>query len=397
MSDIGTFREDTLLVIAPKYSTFTKGQIDQLCEYFEEVIVLVKYNKITSLGDYLGLEELQRLGPATRLAEESPANVRVIETPILYLPFDVWYRYLGVQHYRRVQRCIRKYDIDFDLVHCHFTWTSGYVGARLKEEYGTPCVLTVHENREWLGQELQSENKRIYTAWRDADRIIRVNKRDRGRIEEFNDSVVHIPNGLSQERFPDMSREEARNKLGIDEDKTLLFTLGNLIPRKRLDVLIDAVAQLSVNESRIRVVIGGHGKLRDDLEARIERYDLSDTVELLGYVRETDLPAWMNACDFFVLASEAEGNPTVMFEALGCGAPYVGTNVGGVDEIITSEEYGITCEPGDPKALADCIEQALDSGWDRNRIREYGNRFTWENIASEIIETYADVVNERRK
>lgn len=84
----------------------------------------------------------------------------------------------------------------------------------------------------------------------------------------------------------------------------------------------------------------------------------------------------MNACDLFVLPSLSEGNPTVMFECLGCGKPFIGTKVGGIPEIIVSDDYGLLCEPANSEDLAEKILIALDKEWDEEKIRNYAKQFT---------------------
>jgi glycosyltransferase involved in cell wall biosynthesis len=81
-----------------------------------------------------------------------------------------------------------------------------------------------------------------------------------------------------------------------------------------------------------------------------------------------------------------------MFETLGCGKPFVGTRVGGVPEIITSDEYGLLVEPADPKDLAGKILIALDREWDREGILRYAKQFTWGNIVKETMVIYARVM-----
>ena len=63
-----------------------------------------------------------------------------------------------------------------------------------------------------------------------------------------------------------------------------------------------------------------------------------DHVEFVGGKPHAEIPIWMNACDVFVLSSLSEGNPTVMFECVGCGKPFIGTKVGGIPEIIISDD-----------------------------------------------------------
>ena len=100
----------------------------------------------------------------------------------------------------------------------------------------------------------------------------------------------------------------------------------------------------------------------------------------------------MNACDLFVLPSLNEGNPTVMFETLGCGKPFVGSNVGGVTEVITSDIYGFLVNPADPDDLAKKIQMALDREWDHEVILRHANNYTWDKISQEIIKIYNRVL-----
>ena len=79
---------------------------------------------------------------------------------------------------------------------------------------------------------------------------------------------------------------------------------------------------------------------------------------------------------------------TVMFEAFGCGKPFVGTKVGGVPEIITSDGYGFLVYPANPEELAEQILTALGKEWDSDKILAHSRRFTWENSTEEILAGY---------
>lgn len=164
--------------------------------------------------------------------------------------------------------------------------------------------------------------------------------------------------------------------------------MGNLVEIKGHKYLIEAMKKVVKRRKDVLCIIVGSGKLKNKLKSQIETLGLKNHVKLVGGKLHQEIPIWMNACDVFVLPSLAEGNPTVMFEALGCGKPFVGTKVGGVPEIIASEDYGISVEFKNPKELAEKILIGVDTEWDYEKIRKYAEQFTWEYIAKEILKTY---------
>ena len=80
-----------------------------------------------------------------------------------------------------------------------------------------------------------------------------------------------------------------------------------------------------------------------------------------------------------------------------CGKPFIGTKVSGEPEIITSDDYGLLCEPANPKALAEKILIALDKEWDDEKIRRHAERFRWENIAEEVLEVYGKIFEKKKQ
>ncbi|WP_336343285.1 glycosyltransferase [Halalkalicoccus ordinarius] len=384
-----TLQDKNVLVISHRYNHFTKEQIDRIAKFVNEIHVYARYNRFTDLSRFIDSETLKKNGTHDRIAEESPENVYVHTTPLTYLPLDFWYRHLGRQHYRAVKRQVDANSVDFDLIHTHFAWTAGYAGSRLSEDLGIPCVTTIHENESRLTSYLESDNSLIHGGLRRADALIRVNKKDCRPLSKLNDSVYHIPNGYSRERYPLLDTQTAREQLGISMDTKVIFSLGALLPRKNFDMLIEAVSEIDSDEN-ILCAIGGRGSEKERLESKMQEMDTDNGLELLGFIPEDRLHLWMNACDIFALSSNSEGNPTVLFEALGCGKPYVGTNVGGVDEVIVSEDYGLLCSPGETGELKKQLEKALQRNWNEAQILEYASRFTWESIAHHVCNVYVD-------
>ena len=388
-----------LLVVSHGYKHFVKSQVDVLAEYFDTVTVCVRYNWFADVASRLPGDSGDGFGKDSKIARSDvPENVNVVETPLLYLPVDFQRdHFLGQQHARKVRKALEGHPVSFDLIHCHMSWTSGYVGARLKEELDVPYLLTVHANRNWFREQLDSDNDRLTRAWTDADRLIRVNRRDRSKLDPYNDDVVHLPNGYDTDIFERVPTESARERLGIDGDTPVVFALGTLKPRKGFQHLMRAMTRVRDAEPDARLVIGGQGGMRDELESLAAELGIADRTDLLGYVESETLNDWMNAADLMVLPSYSESFGVVQLEAMACGTPVVATKNGGSEEVITSDDYGLLVEgPESHDELADAVLEALDRDWDADAIEAYANEFTWENVCEEIADLYVEVLEAQR-
>ena len=384
-----SLKDKTLLILTPSYPNedesfiiemFVRYQVTELKQYFKKIIVIAPV--LRSFG-YLKKDRLCK--------DYTHDNVEVYYPRCYYIPIDWFSTILIDNRLQVVERCIEEHHLHFDLIHAHFTWPSGYIGVRLKEKYGKPVVTTIHENGDWFDQEVGMDHPLINTAWSGADALIRVNRKDVPVLQRYNEQVYSIPNGFSPAFHP-IDTAVARGQLGLPGDAEVVFTLGNLIKRKGFNYLIDAMEQVYSQRNDVLCFIGGAGPERESLQGQIDQLRLGEKVKLLGSVPGDQLTLWMNACDLFVLPSLNEGNPTVMFEALGCGKPFVGTRVGGVPEVITSDEYGMLVEPADPGDLAEKILMALDREWDQEAILRYAGQFTWENVVKEITGLYTQIL-----
>jgi teichuronic acid biosynthesis glycosyltransferase TuaC len=325
-------------------------------------------------------------------------NVEVYFCKPWAFPLEFSRRRRGDDSFKAAKDLLEKNEIKFDLIHAHFTYPAGYVGARIKETYAKPMVLTVHEDREWFLREVASEDTKINYAWRTADRIIRVNMADLKVLEKAGISrkrLVYIPNGFSSRLFKPVDKYIARKKLGLSQDKKILLNLAALGKYKGQEYLIRAMKILVAERKDILLCIVGMGPLEKYIQSLIENLGLRDNVVLSGGNKKTEeIPFWINACDVFVLPSLSEGNPTVMFEALGCSKPFVGTSVGGIPEIIVNENLGILVEPKEVEGLARAIDRALNIEWDAGYISNYARQFSWDRICQRIIEEYHAVLIE---
>nr|WP_319375697.1 glycosyltransferase [uncultured Methanoregula sp.] len=378
-------KDKNLLILTPSYpnrddslisETFVKYQVAELKQYFKKVIVIAPV--FQSLG-YLKRDKLCK--------DYSYDNVEVYYPRCIYIPID-WLSVILIDNRMKiVEKTIKQKNIHFDIIHAHFTWPSGYIGILLKRKFGTPVITTIHENGDWLANEVKMDHPLMNAVWSEANALIRVNKKDIPLLKQFNTKIYSIPNGFSPDFHP-IDTVSARKQLGLPLDKKIIFTLGNLIKRKGFNYLIDAMEIVYKQRSDVLCFIGGAGPEKKKLSQQINQRSIQGCVKLLGPVPNEMLPDWMNTCDIFVLPSLSEGNPTVMFECLGCGKPFIGTNVGGVSEIIISDDYGMLIESTDPNGLATKILSAINKEWNQEKILDYGNKFTWEKIVEEIVQIY---------
>lgn len=388
MTEDEMFTDKNLLVLTSVYpdqtdsftgGIFVKNQVAELKQYFRKIIV------ISSVFRSFGRVEKDRL------CKDYTYNNVEVYYPRSIFPGTWPNKVLIDNRLRVIERTIEKHHLHFDLIHAHFAWLSGYAGAHLKGDYSTPLVVTGHGGDVYsLPFKGDKWREKIEYALNTADHVITVSQSNLACIKKLDVStpVSIIPNGFRSDHFYPRDSSECRRELNLPQDKKIILTVGNLTHIKGQMHLVEAVQRVNQERRDILYVIVGAGELQSALERQIHSLGLGSCVLLAGGKPHGEIPLWMNACDLFALPSLNEGNPTVMFEALGCGKPFVGTRVGGVPEVISSDTYGLLVEPADPKDLAEKILIALDREWDREAILEYAERFTWENIAKEIMGVY---------
>jgi len=390
-----------LLIISPMYATFIKDQVNQMAPDFRTIVVLVRTNPIAEISRFIPISYLIPFSVAQKIdLRNKPENVHVIQTPVFYLPTASGYEKLGRNHLKSVERCIKKHKIVFDLIHAHFTWSAGYVGSKLKETYAVPFIITAHGMDIYdlpFKNPFYTEN--ITRILNSADHIITVSQKNLASIRKLDikKPVSVILNGYSASVFFPQDQKKCREELGLLPDKKILVNVAKLYDVvKGHEFLIRAMQEVTKKRDDIVCYIVGDGELKPSLENLITELNLQHCVTIVGAKPHHEIPVWINAGDVFVLPSLNEGNPTVMFECLGCGKPFIGTRVGGIPETISSDTYGLLSEPGNVQELADTILASLSREWDREAILAYSRQFTWETLTKEILGIYKGVLKRAR-
>jgi glycosyltransferase involved in cell wall biosynthesis len=167
--------------------------------------------------------------------------------------------------------------------------------------------------------------------------------------------------------------------------------VGSLIPRKGVDLLLQAFARLGEPAGLLRLV--GDGPERERLEALAQNLGVRDRLEFIGQVAPEQVAGHLAASQVFVLPSHSEGRPNVLLEAMAGGTAVVATRIAGVVDTLADGEQGWLCEPGDVDSLSAALGDALQRPEERRRRAAAARRrveaegWTWPAAA----QRYADV------
>ena len=171
-------------------------------------------------------------------------------------------------------------------------------------------------------------------------------------------ACIVVRQGIDRELFHAGDQKKAREYLGIPASGNVLLFVGNLLPVKAVNVLIQALSQLAGMKVSFHLYILGEGPLRGTLETLMKDLGLSQSVTIKGPVSHNELGNWYRAATLTVLSSHSEGIPNVLRESLACGTPFVATDVGGIKEISVAGMSRLV-PAGNPAAFAQALAEEL--------------------------------------
>jgi len=350
---------------------------------FSHVAIMFPY-----IGRYFRFLEKQ-------LSSEQDLSCELLSPKFFTLPIEILRKR---NHYLATKSCIKvltEKRISFDLIHAHFL-ENGFIGAKLKGLYNKPFVLTAHGGDVYKTPFKNSwYNALARYILREADQVITVSRFNAKILLSLGVSPckLHVvPNGYNERLFKPMPMDVMRKRLGLPVSKKILLSVGNLVYVKGHIYLVEAMRFVLKERNDVILIIVGSGPLRENLERRVKKLGLNDKIMFVGGRPHEEIPLWMNACDMLILPSLCEGFPTVIPEAMACGKPVVASNVGGIPEILSSNELGILVPPKDPKSLAWAIIKAVNTKWNRDVILHYSKKYSWSKLVKSILQVYQRIL-----
>lgn len=286
-----------------------------------------------------------------------------------------------------------------DVINTHFVVPSGPLGYVLSKLFRIPNVLSLHGGDIYDPSKTLSPHKnRFFKAvvkflLNRADCIVAQSSNTRDNAIRFyspKKDIQIIPLAFHPPVIPAASRK----LLGLKDGDFVCITIGRLVKRKALDVLIRAMAL--INKPNVQLLIMGDGPERDYLVSVSEELSIKSSVKFLGFVGDDEKYAFLSQSDVFVLTSLHEGFGIVFMEAMYCGLPIVATNHGGQMDFLVNEENALLINVGDVEKCAESIlrfkkDKKLYSLCSKNNKKKIKS-FYAENVAGQYLHIYKRLV-----
>lgn len=285
-------------------------------------------------------------------------------------------RGLDLRMYPRLVKTMRA--LRPDIIHTHsyllrYTFPSGML---------MPASAMVHTVHNLALQETDGIGRAIHrVAYRCGVRAVAVGDQVARSFEDYYGfaPAATIPNGIDTAAFHQpAARPRWRAANGFAPDAGLVVSVARLETQKNPLGLLDAFVKALGNADTWHLLMAGEGSLRAEVEQAVAARGLGDRVHLLG--SRGDVAEMLAASDLFLMASDWEGTPMAVIEAMAAGLPVVSTAVGGVPELVEHEACGLLVPPGNMDALARSLSalahdtplRALYAAAARERAERFG-------------------------
>lgn len=212
---------------------------------------------------------------------------------------------------------------------------------------------------------------------------------------------VTVPAGISLNEWKDIPNGSVfREKYSIDTPFVLYA--GRLSRNKGLKYLVKAASAVTKKYNVKFVFVGEDWGEKKGLCTFAKKLGIEDRIMFTGHIKDFDVyKSAFNGCEAFVLPSEWEAFGIVLAEAMFCKKPVIGTNVGGIPEVIDNRVNGFVVPYADSDALADSICKLLDSKALREKFGRHGKekvmeKYTWKKIVDKLEDVYRLMIEENK-
>jgi glycosyltransferase involved in cell wall biosynthesis len=288
----------------------------------------------------------------------SDANVTHVT---YYYPPRVLHAYRDVFLWWSIGGRLRTITRDWrpDLILAYWTHPDGFAARRLALQIHVPFVQIVGGS-DVLVVARGLRRKKIVRMLRAADAVVTIGRNLGAEVAALGVPMNRVATVYRAvpETFSPGDQDLARRNLRLPPAVPVVLWVGRFVRVKGLEILIEAIRQLTRVERDVRVYLVGAGPEMERVRRLAGQQGLGEVVRFAGPVPHDQLVQWYRAADLTVLASHSEGVPNVLLESIACGTPFVATRVGSIPEI-ADPTIDRLVPPGDPAALSGAMAATL--------------------------------------
>lgn len=285
-----------------------------------------------------------------------------------------------------------------DIIHSHWIIPNGIVGACINAIFHIPHISSVHGSDVTISASCHLFSRLIQIVAGYTQSITANSSFTRKKL-----SMI-LPNHTTFRVIPMGIHCEPSSivKVVPNSGTNMILYVGRLIDWKGVHVLISAMKNVSQIVKTARLVIVGDGPRRENLISQVKKLDLEEIVTFAGEVPDAILQDYYARAAVFVLPSttvnnQTEGLGVVLLEAMAAGVPVIGSNAGGIPDIIQDGINGLLFPQEHDLALATAIIRILSDTILADRLRERGFRtvqdhFSWDSIGDQFVEEYLTII-----
>jgi glycosyltransferase involved in cell wall biosynthesis len=374
----------------PQFSVFVENRLRHLVasgDVVARVLAPVPYFPFRAerFGSYASFARAPRHEERFGIEIDHPRYLALPKVGMSMAPFLLYASARGA-----LERLLRA-GHRFDLIDAHYFYPDGIAAVMLGRTFGLPVTVTARGSDINVLPNYALPRRLIRRAARQADGVIAVSSALAGKLAGLGveqSRITVLRNGVDPKVFRPVTPFEPGEG---PPPRPLAVSVGNLVPLKGHDLVISALTDLP----GLTLWIVGGGPERGRLEALARDLNVAGRVRFLGVVPHERMPEVYSAADVLVLASEREGWPNVLLEAMACGTRVVTTKVSDVSDLVNTPAAGNRVAERSAGRLAQAIREILTVPLPREATRLHAQGFTWEATTRGQIELFKEILRRR--
>ena len=371
----------------PEQGVFVENRLRQLLtsdEISARVLAPVPYFPFRGerFGRYAAFAKAPRSETRFGIEIEHPRFLTIPKLGMTAAPFLL---YAGAR--RAVARMLRAGQA-FDLIDAHYFYPDGVAAVMLGHTFGLPVTVTARGSDINVIPDHAIPRRLIRWAAGHADGLIAVSGALAAKLSELGiegSRITVLRNGVDPALFRPTAPLGSQDRA---PPSPLAVSVGNLVRLKGHDLAIATLPEIP----GLSLWVVGAGPERSRLEARARGLGVEKRVSFLGVLPHERMPEVYSAASVLILASEREGWPNVLLEAMACGARVVATNVSDVPNIVTGPVAGAWVMERNLPALVRALREVLATPIAREQTRAHALNYTWDATSKGQIALFRSIV-----